>query len=480
MLTVTDLFCGAGGSSQGAEMVPGVEVKMAANHWELAIRTHQGNYPMVDHDCADISQVEPRRYARTNILWASPECTNHSGAKGKKRAAQPSLWDKPDPAAERSRATMWDVPRFAEVHRYDAVIVENVVEAARWDMWPAWLMAMQCLGYEHRVVYLNSMHAPAQYGPRAPQSRDRMYVVFWKRGNKAPDVEPRPLAPCDDCGQDVRAVQVFKKRERWGRYRAQYLYRCPNARCHRVVEPYVSPAAAAIDWTQPGERIGDRATPLKDKTLRRIQLGLERFAGKPQLVPAGGTWNEGSRPVDVPMRARTTRETEGLLVPVEAREGKEARPASAPMRTQTTRAETALVVPYYRTGVAQPASAPMPTMTTVDRAGLAFIAELRGGGSTVRHVAEPLATVTASGNHHMLVRGDEPEALATLDRPEVIPDINDCTFRMLFPSEVGAAMAFRRDYVVLGTKRQQVKQYGNAVTPPAAEWLLSAVAASLN
>ena len=34
-LTVTDLFCGAGGSSTGAVQVPGVTVRMAANHWKL-------------------------------------------------------------------------------------------------------------------------------------------------------------------------------------------------------------------------------------------------------------------------------------------------------------------------------------------------------------------------------------------------------------------------------------------------------------
>jgi hypothetical protein len=41
---------------------------------------------------------------------------------------------------------MWDVVRFAEHHRYRAIVVENVVDAARWVMWPAWLHAMTLLG----------------------------------------------------------------------------------------------------------------------------------------------------------------------------------------------------------------------------------------------------------------------------------------------------------------------------------------------
>lgn len=143
-LTATDLFCGAGGSSIGIEAAGG-RLRMGANHWALAVDTHQSNFPHADHDTADISQVEPRRYPRTDVLWASPECTNHSQARGHKRrqAGQSALFgDVPDPAAERSRATMWDVVRFAEIHRYSAIIVENVVDAAAWELFGAVVEAL--------------------------------------------------------------------------------------------------------------------------------------------------------------------------------------------------------------------------------------------------------------------------------------------------------------------------------------------------
>lgn len=252
-----------------------------------------------------------------------------------------------------------------------------------------------------------------------------------------------------------------------GKYRTQYIYRCPA--CHLPVEPYALPAAHIIDWSLTGQRIGDRVIPLKPATMARIQAGLNRYAVVPTLVPAGGTWNEEARPVTEPMRARTTRETEGLLVPVEGRDGKQAAPAEQPMRTQTARHETALVVPYYGNGHARPADEPLPTQSTRDRFGIAFIAELRGGGSRdkARDVRQPLATVTASGNHHMLVRATEP------------PAVEDCTFRMLAVPEIAGAMAFTPDYTVLGNKRERVRQLGNAVTPPAAEWLVRAVVESL-
>jgi DNA (cytosine-5)-methyltransferase 1 len=195
----------------------------------------------------------------------------------------------------------------------------------------------------------------------------------------------------------------------------------------------------------------------------------------------------------------TTTETQALVVPVEGREGKAAAPLEVPMRTQSTRAETALVVPYYGTAVAHRANEPLHTVSTRDRFGVAFIAELRGGGSDHRPVSQPLATVTAPGNHHMLVRHNsskgnggevctpstEPARTLTttghqslVGWPGELPTVEDCTFRMLEPTEIQAAMAFQRDYRVQGTRREQVRQL-NAVPPPAAEWLIRAVVESL-
>lgn len=505
MLTLTDLFCGAGGSSTGAIAVPGVQVRIASNHWDLAVETHNTNHPDADHLCADLSAIDPRRFPRTDILWASPECTNHSVAKGRKRVdAQPDLFGEvlPDAAAERSRATMWDVPRFTEIHRYQAVIVENVVDAWHWQPFQAWLMAMDSLGYDHHVVFLNSMHAQA-LGPGAPQSRDRMYVVFWRKGNSRPEFErvTAPAAVCSTHGP-VRARQVFKRADRapWGRYRQQYVYTCPVRGCVTVVEPHYRPAADIIDWALLGQRIGDRAKPLAAKTLARIQAGIDRY------------WAP-------------------LLVPVEGRDGKQAAPVDQPVRTMTTRSETGFLVPTGGTwrDRATALTDPAPTRTTRENDGLAFIAELRGGGSKHRPVSDPLCTVVANGNHHGLVtayygngttrptsdalatvtaterhallmrnnssKGDgaemvtpasEPartvttaghQSLLTAQRPTI--DLDDVLFRMLEPREIAAAMDFPGTYRILGNRREQVRQAGNAVTPPAARDLVGVVAESL-
>lgn len=402
MITLTDLFCGAGGSSTGAITVPGVAVRVASNHWQLAIETHNSNHPNADHICADLSQIDPRYFPGTDLLWASPECTNHSRAKGRKRdTLQAELWGEslPDEAAERSRATMWDVVRFTEHHRYKAIIVENVVEISDWLPYRGWLLAMDALGYRVQVVSLNSMHAQAS-GLPAPQSRDRVYVVFTQKENPRPDLDAmqRPKAYCPTCDAIVDAVQSWKRPDRdpmsAGRYRSQYIYRCPSVTCrNRAVEPGWLPAASIIDWSLPGQRIGDRKKPLAEKTRARIAAGIARYWHPIHLEAAGNTYDAADPkhaqhgnpnsyyrawPVTEPLRTLHTIESKALAVPVEGRDGKVAQSTGYPLRTQTTRLETGL-------------------------ATASFIAELRGGGSTARSTADPLATVTASGNHHALV-----------------------------------------------------------------------------
>lgn len=215
-ITVTDQFCGAGGSSQGAKRVldkVGGKVKLALNHWKLAIETHNTNFPDTLHDCTDVSASDPRRYPSTDILITSPECTTHSPAGGNNHKAlkkQMDMFDTGviDPSTERSRATMWDVCRFAEYHHYNAIIVENVVEAkTRWPLFDVWLTAMHKLGYEHNIVtneawnsfisaYNNGSHCTKHFTEELPTqaTRDRNALVTYQQP-KIEDCYYRMLKP---------------------------------------------------------------------------------------------------------------------------------------------------------------------------------------------------------------------------------------------------------------------------------------------
>lgn len=126
-LTATDIFCGAGGSSLGLTFVccprcgrQLIEVTQAINHWDLAVQAHNANFPDADHDVHDVEEIPASRFRGTDLLWASPECVNHTSCKGKRDDS---------PEAQRSRATFTDIVRFTGHHGYAAVIVENVVEA---------------------------------------------------------------------------------------------------------------------------------------------------------------------------------------------------------------------------------------------------------------------------------------------------------------------------------------------------------------
>jgi DNA (cytosine-5)-methyltransferase 1 len=299
----TDMFAGAGGSSLGLELVPGMRVTQALNHWDLATEAHNANFPDADHDVHDVQVIPATRFSRTRCLWASPECTHHAYCRGPRAD---------DPEAMRSRATFADIVRFTAHHRYDAIVVENVIEARLWcdkrghgprcscgSTFDAWHQEMHQLGYESRIVYFNS-----QFALPTPQSRDRMYVVFWRHGIPAPNLDFRPSAWCDWCQEVVQGVQTWKPASKnsvrdqpgmfeWGRFGTQYVYTCPS--CYSHVAPAVVGARTIIDWSLDAARIGDREKPLADKTRQRIKAGLERLAGSTAAPPASTARRRSTR-----------------------------------------------------------------------------------------------------------------------------------------------------------------------------------------
>lgn len=343
----------------------------------------------------NLSIEEDESYVADGIV--THNCTAHTLAKGRKRkdASQMDLWGKSafDPSEERSRATMWDVPRFAEHHRYNIVIVENVVDACLyWEPFDAWLLAMHSLGYDHELVFLNSMFAHP-----TPQSRDRLYIVFWRRGNRKPDLQIAPPAWCHQCRQDIQAVQAWKHpHRRRGKYgvRNQYVYRCPT--CHEMVLPYYYCAANVIDWSIQGERIGDRRQPLKPKTLKRIRYGLEKFGRQPITMRYDG---EKIRPTSEELPTVTTRDAGALVMGLEhGGEAGRVNKVTDPYPTQTGRQDKALVrLPFLlgqqSAAVARPIDEASPTVST---AGAISLLVPAGGtwNEAAKDTREPFPTQT--------------------------------------------------------------------------------------
>jgi len=330
---------------------------------------------------------------------------------------------------------MLDVIRFSEVHRYEAIMVEQVCEVAEWDLFEWWLKGMHLLGYRHQLISYNSMFA---YPAPTAQSRDRLLMVFHKRGNKVPNVNVCPPAVCPEHGT-VSAVQTWKLKYqgqalrvgKWGN-RNQYLYTCPQ--CRRVVVPFQRPASDVLDWTLPIHRISDRPSlgkkPLCPNTLKRLKAGLQRLT-LPYLKKLDGKAPDSPYALAFFAKYHGGRDAVSWV--------------STPSPTIATNNQLSVVLPdlppafissYYGNGGSTPVSQPSPTLRTVQG--------------------------------HALIQ------------PDWTALVENCYYRMLVAPEAKPLQGFSPDYVVLGTQKEQFRQIGNAAPPPFAQMLGRAVAESLS
>jgi len=174
------MFCGAGGTSAGAteaiEALGYRAILTAINHWPVAVATHEANHPGARHFCASLDALNPRdlyRDGELDVLWASPECTHHSVARGGK------------PINDQSRATAWCVVRWADALRPGVILVENVPEFRTWgpigsdgrplksrkeEVFRSWISTLDAIGYkvDHRIL------VAADYGD--PTTRRRLFI----------------------------------------------------------------------------------------------------------------------------------------------------------------------------------------------------------------------------------------------------------------------------------------------------------------
>jgi DNA (cytosine-5)-methyltransferase 1 len=530
--TFIDDYAGAGGSSQGLREA-GLELVQAANHSARAIETHATNFPHADHLQTDLLIYNMRKRPRADVYWASPECTWHSPAGGRKRKRQMlDMFDEyvPDEAGERSRLTMMQVVAFAEAKRPKIVMVENVIEVADWELFESWLHSMTALGYEHQIMSVSAAHIWSETNDPAPQWRDRVYFVFYQRGIPFPDIQPRPLAFCPDCGEDVRARQSWKRadRRRIGKYRKQYTYVCPSdGHPARDVEPWVLPAIAAIDTTDIGTTIGSRSRPIAESTLRRAWVGRQQLQQREMVVAAAGqTYDSAThrhrrfgdptayvraQGVDSPLFARTGTPGDAYVIATHHGGGdpRALDPRAVPLPTRSTKLGEAFVtVLRNNSGPIDVSGDPLQTiaaggnhhaLTLVEPFVTRHYSQRGGEGSLSRRLDEPLGSITGTGGNHSLVvpyrkgmvaKSAQLEPLPTATtvdwaalahgsaEGEPIPPVEklrelmaDWYFRMLQWREHANAQRFPRDYIFTGNQGENTLMAGNAVASNVAHYL---------
>ena len=423
---IIDCFAGGGGASVGIEMALGVPVDIAVNHDPWAIRMHKTNHPNTLHLLEDIFKVDLKKYVsgqKVDLMWASPDCTSHSKAKGGQ------------PRAQGLRILPWAVYKHAKAILPDVVIMENVEEIQQWgpldetgrpikekagEDYKRFITAMQLLGYEFDSRELIA----ADYG--APTTRKRWYAIFRRDGKRI--IWPKQTH--------------FKNREpKW--------LQCGDF----------------IDWSDLGTSIFGRKKELAEATQRRIANGIRKYIienPNPYIVKDKnalafmiqyhGEQKSGDSRGQVltePIKTIDTSNRYGLV--------------------------TAFITKFYKTGIGQGCDEPLHTITTSPgHFGLisAFLVKYYGTGCGQK-LDEPLSTITTKDRFGLV-----NVILDIKGRQYILTDI---FLRMLKPEELKLMQGFPKDYIIdrdymwkQYPTAEQVKRIGNSVVPIMAKAIVEA------
>ena len=484
---IIDLFAGGGGASEGIRMAMGFGPDLAVNHDQEAIAMHAANHPDTHHLIEDVYSVNPHKAVSgrpVGLLWASPDCTHHSRAKGGK------------PVSKKIRGLAWVVVKWAKAVRPRVIILENVPEFKEWGpldkknqpikskkgkTFQLWSNQLRGLGYEVQFRELSA----CDYG--APTIRKRLFMVarcdgeaiVWPPPTHGPGLLPyRTAAECIDWSIPCHSIFLTKE-----------------------------------ECKKDGLNI---RRPLAEHTLDRIARGLKRYvldAHEPFIVTCNHSGDHfRGQGLNEPMKTITAaRDAHGLVVPYLAGIDHKSSHSGQwsindPLRTVTLENRFALVAPFLSKYHGQSPSddrdrcqaitEPVKTIDTSNRFAMvsAFLTKFYGTniGSGMN---ESVPTVTATGQHlgqvqaflmryngcgigqdlkspMQTVMGKDRFGLVTVAGEKY--RIADIGLRMLAPRELARAQGFNDAYALIGTKTSQVAKIGNSVCPPVAKALVAA------
>lgn len=423
---IIDCFAGGGGASVGIEMALGRPVDIAINHDPQAIRMHKVNHPDTLHLTEDIFEVDLQRYVKGRhvaLMWASPDCTSHSKAKGGQ------------PRKSGLRILPWAVYKHAKEILPDVIIMENVEEIQQWgpldenghpikerlgEDYKKFISAMKGLGY----IFDSRELVAADYG--APTTRKRWYAIFRRDG------------------KDIV----------W-----------PEQTHFKDSEPKWKQCGEYIDWSDLGKSIFDRPKPLADATQKRIANGIRKYILESE-----------------PYVVRDKRAAAFIIQYHGEQKAGDARGQllSEPIKTIDTSNRyglvTAFITKFYKSGIGQECDEPLHTITTSPgHFGLvsAFLIKYYGSGGSCQTIDRPLDTITTKDRFGLV------NVILDIDGEQYI--IKDIFLRMLKPEELKRMQGFPDDYIIdrdIDWKpypiKEQVARIGNSVVPVMAETLVRA------
>ena len=426
---IIDCFAGGGGASVGIEMALGRPVDIAINHDPQAIRMHKVNHPDTLHLTEDIFKVDLKKYVagrHVALMWASPDCTSHSKAKGGQ------------PRNKGLRILPWAVYKHAKAILPDVILMENVEEIQQWgpldeaghpikeragEDYKRFIAAMKRLGYDFDSREL----VAADYG--APTTRKRWYAIFRRDGKRITWPEP------------THSKNGADGRQKW--------LECGDY----------------IDWSDLGRSIFDRPRPLADATMKRIANGYVKYVvNNPQPYIVN---NQSAVSFMIQYHGETREgDSRGQLL-------------TEPIKTIDTSNRyglvTAFVTKFYKSGTGQMCEEPLHTITTSPgHFGLisAFLIKYYGSGCG-QEAGKPLGTITTKDRFGLV------NVVTDIDGEQYI--LKDIFLRMLKPEELKRMQGFPEDYILNRDIEgkpypvgEQVARIGNSVVPIMAQALVSA------
>ncbi len=257
-LNTVDLFCGAGGASTGMEMALEslglVHKGLAINHWRVAVDTMKANHPLIDTKQMSIEEAIPAELVpggEVDLLWASPSCTHHSRAKGGK------------PRSNQLRAQPELVLTWLDQLFVRRIIIENVPEFVQWGP----------LGKNGKPIK-SKVGACFQKWVEAIEARN--YVVEWR------------IVNCADYGDATSRRRFFLKavRRGCGRIRWPEPTHAENPETDlwgKTLKKWRG-VRECLDLTDLGRSIFEPGRNLALNTLRRVDVGMQKFNGMSFLM----------------------------------------------------------------------------------------------------------------------------------------------------------------------------------------------------
>lgn len=426
---IIDAFAGGGGASVGIEMALGRPVDVAINHDPEAIRMHTVNHPRTLHLTEDIFKVDLKKHIggrHVALMWASPDCTSHSKAKGSQ------------PRKSGLRILPWAVYKHAKAILPDVIIMENVEEIQKWGPldekgrpikekegqdYEKFISSMKGLGY----VFDSRELVAADFG--APTTRKRWYAIFRRDGKEISWPVPT---------HSKTAAGGLKPWIECGKY---------------------------IDWSDLGKSIFDRKKPLAEATMKRIANGFAKYVvNNPHpytveneeayafLIQYHGEQKAGDargQMLSEPIKTIDTSNRYGMVV--------------------------AFITKFYKTGIGQGCDEPIHTITTSPgHFGLisAFLIKYYSQGCG-QQCNEPLGTITTKDRFGLV------STVVEIEGEKYI--LRDIFLRMLKPEELKLMQGFPEDYIIdrdISFRpypiKEQVARIGNSVVPIMAKKLVEA------